>query len=167
MTVHLRTAVWLGILAPALLACPQGTDSAVDRVDALADSLAALSDAVGAQVDLTPGDSAYSVLRIDVGSIALTLDAIAPAGAGSRVTVSIGNLTSAVIDGLEATVSWGTGTADGSDAVIQGQSRRVSIAKPFPSGAWTQTSFVLDGVPPAQIGFLRIAEASATGIRLR
>ena len=168
MTVLLRFRLPLAIVVPAILGCqPQTDDATTDRLDALSDSLAALSDAVGAEVDLTPGDSAYAVLRIDIGSIAVTLDALAPYGSGSRVSMTLGNLTSAGIDGLAATVSWGIPSSDGENSVVQGHSRRVTLSKSLPPGAWTKVSFALDSVPPNQIGFLRLGEASATSIRLR
>ena len=158
----------LAIVFPVILGCqPQGDDAAGTRLDALGDSLAALSTAVGAEVDLTPGDSAYSVLRIDIGSIAVTLDALAPYGSGSRISMTLGTPTSAGIDGLAATVSWGVPNAGGENSVAQGHSRRLTLAKSLPPGAWTKISFALDSVPPDQIGFLRLSEASATSIRLR
>jgi uncharacterized protein DUF3251 len=168
MTTLLRLCLRAAILVPAILGCqPQTDGGASDRLVALGDSLAALSDAVGAEVDLTPGESAYSVLRIDIGSIAVTLDALAPYGSGSRVSMTLGNLTSAGIDGLAATVSWGLPSSAGEHSVVQGHSRRLTLSNSLPSGAWTKVSFALDSVPPDQIGFLRLGEASATSIRLR
>jgi hypothetical protein len=167
MTRFARFALPLAMFVPILGCQPQGADAASDRLDALGDSLAALSTALGAEVDLTPGDSAYAVLRIDIGSVAVTLDALAPYGSGSRVTMTLGNLTSAGIDGLAATVSWGIPTSGGENTVPPGHSRRLTLSKSLPPGAWTKVSFALDSIPPDQIGFLRLAEASATSIRLR
>ncbi|MBU3055800.1 MAG: DUF3251 domain-containing protein [Pseudomonas indica] len=42
----------------------------------------------------------------------------------------------------------------------------MSFAETFRSGAWTNVSVVLEGTPPAELGFVRIRNVSHTGIAL-
>lgn len=150
-----------------LLACsPKDSDSIDSRIEALEDSVAALTDALGTSVDLKPEDESFSVLRMDIGSLALTLDTILPYGVGSQLMLTVANLTSAEIDGLAGTVWWGIPGADGTHEVAEQRSRPLLLSQSLPPGVWTRVTFALDSVPPDQIRFLRVAEVSATSLRL-
>lgn len=160
--------LYASLLLLPLSACDPGESEALeDRITALEDSLATLTEAIGASVDLRPGDGTYEVLRIHAGSLVLTLDSIVAAGTGSRISLRLGNLTSAEIDEVVGFVGWGVPEADGSHVVTERRSRQFTFDQVFAPGAWTAVTFVLDSVPPAAIGFLRFSDARATGIRLQ
>ena len=164
----LRTRLFPGALFLfTIAACsPPDDDSADERLEALEDSVVVLAEALNATVDLKPGEDAFSVLRMDVGSLAITLDTVAPYDLGSRLELMVGNLTSAQINQLVATIWWGIPQEDGLHAIAERRSRALTLAQPLPPGAWTRVSFALDSVPPEQIGFIRLSNASATSIQL-
>jgi hypothetical protein len=83
------------------------------------------------------------------------------------VTLKFGNVLSSAIDGLTATIEWGRvndkGVADNSSA----KSKDVPFNQTLQEGAWTEIPVVLEGLPPAELGFVRLSKIHHTGIRLR
>ena len=55
---------------------------------------------------LTPGAEGYSVVRADLGALTVKIDNVEPYANGSRITLQIGNLTSATINGAKAKMDW-------------------------------------------------------------
>jgi hypothetical protein len=47
------------------------------------------------------------------------------------------------------------------------KSRVVTIAQSLEPGYWNDARLVLDGVPPARFGFLRVKQLTHGGLRLR
>lgn len=167
MRPSITSQLSLLLAVSSLIACsPRDTASADDRLEALEDSVTVLKDALRATVDLKPGDGSFSVLRLDVGSLAITLDSVRSYSGGSILALSVANLTSAEIDGLVGTMGWGIPLSDGTHSVDERRSRPLNLSQPLPPGTWTRISIALDSVPPDQIGFLRLGEASATSLRL-
>jgi hypothetical protein len=78
-----------------------------------------------------------------------------------------GNVLSSAIDGLTATIEWGRvndrGVADNTSA----KSREMTFNQTLQGGAWTSIPVVLEGLPPAELGFVRVSKIHHTGIRLR
>lgn len=153
-------------LATFIACSPKDTPSADQRIDALEDSVTTLAEALRATVDLKPGDGSFSVLRLDVGSLAISLDSVVSNGEGSLLALTVANLTSAEISGIVGTLGWGIPEADGTHSVDERHSRPLNLVQALPPGAWTRLSMTLDSVPPDHIHFLRLSEASASGIRL-
>ena len=58
-------------------------------------------------VYLTPGSDKYSIVKSDLGILTVSIQNIVPYANGSKVTLQFGNLSSATIDGLKATLEWG------------------------------------------------------------
>ncbi len=167
MDLLTRSRSSVPLLLTALLGCLGKPDPNLDsRIEALEDSLAILTEAVAATVDLKPGDASFSVLRLDVGSLALNLDSVTPYGQGSLLGFSIANLTSAEIDGLAGTLWWGIPEADGTHPVDERRSHGLILSQPLPAGAWVDVMVSLESVPPQQIGFVRLSQVSATSIRV-
>jgi outer membrane murein-binding lipoprotein Lpp len=115
-------------------------------------------------VRLTPGSDGYSVVRSNLGPMTVKFDNVQPYANGSRVTLRFGNLTSASIDGLTATASWGKDNSDPGKAV---GTREVKFKDTLRSGAWTTTSIVLEKIPPSELAFLTLSEISHDAISLR
>jgi hypothetical protein len=114
---------------------------------------------------LTPGSDGYSILRADIGTLTVNLVDVQPYANGSRITLKIGNTTSASIDGAKATVEWGS-VVNGMPENDSTKSRVVTIAEALESGRWTNVRVVLEGAPPAALGFVRIRDVTHSGIRL-
>jgi hypothetical protein len=116
---------------------------------------------------LTPGAEGYSTVRFDLGVLTIQLDDVKPYANGSKVTLRFGNVLSSAIDGLIATIEWGRvnekGIADNSSA----KSKEMTFNQTLQGGAWTETPVVLEGIPPAELGFVRVSKIRHTGIRLQ
>jgi outer membrane murein-binding lipoprotein Lpp len=115
---------------------------------------------------LTPGDEGYSVVKTDFGPLTVTLEDIKPYANGSRVSLKFGNPTSATLTDVSATVEWGSVDEKGSPRINEGKSKELPFNKSFQAGHWTTAEVVLDGIPPANLGFIRIRDLKNKGIRL-
>ncbi len=116
---------------------------------------------------LTPGADGYTVLRGDLGMMTVSLQNIEAYANGSRVTLQFGNLTSATINGAKVKVEWGTVDAKGIPDNVAAKSRDLTFTQSLGSGKWTNTQVVLEGVPPTDLGFVRVREFGHSGISLQ
>jgi hypothetical protein len=118
-------------------------------------------------VYLTPGSTGYSVIRCDLGFLTVSLDNIQTYANGSRVTLQLGNLTNATINGAKASLEWGRTNEKGLPRLdAASRSREVTINRSLRPGAWTTVPVVLEGVPPSELGFVRVKSITHTGISL-
>lgn len=115
---------------------------------------------------LKPGDAGYSALRHDLGIVTVEISDVKPYANGSKVKLKFGNLTSARIDGLKATLDWGK-LEKGMPENDKAKSREVTFSASLAPGAWTVTEVVLEGVPPTELGFVRLKDVSHRGIGLK
>jgi hypothetical protein len=115
---------------------------------------------------LTPGSEGYAIVQTDLGRMTVSLENIQPYANGSRVTLCFGNLTSATVNDVKLKLEWGSVDAKGSPKNESARSRDVSFTQSLRAGAWTNVSVVLDGVPPQDLGFVRVKQISHTGISL-
>jgi hypothetical protein len=115
---------------------------------------------------LTPGSEGYSVIKSDLGYLTVQLANVQPYANGTRVTLRIGNLTSARINGAKATLEWGRVDERGNPKNDEAQSRDIRFNESLRAGAWTEVPVVLEGVPPQEFGFVRVRDLSHAGIRL-
>ena len=115
---------------------------------------------------LTPGDSGYNVVAFDLGKLTVSLEDVQPYANGSRVALQFGNLTAATVNGAKAKLEWGNVDKDGSPKNDTAKSREVTFEKSLSAGSWTTVAIVLEGVPPSELGFVRVKEVSHRGISL-
>ena len=118
------------------------------------------------QAFLRPGAEGYIVARTDLGNMAFKLHDVQAYANGSRVVLLIGNLTAAGVDGLTAKLEWGNVTETGAPKEDTIRSRSVKFNEELRSGGWTQVRVVLEGVSPAELGFVRVKEVGHTAIKL-
>jgi hypothetical protein len=116
---------------------------------------------------LKPGDQGYSAVRFDLGIVTVKIADIKPYASGSKVSLEFGNLSSARIDGLKAQIEWGKMNERGFPSSDGPKSQEFKFNSSLSPGAWTQTVVVLDSIPPADLGFIRLKNISHTGIVLR
>jgi hypothetical protein len=116
-------------------------------------------------VQIRPGDEGYAALRIDLGTLLVNVGEVRADGAGSLVTLNFGNLTAARIQGLVATLEWGRIDDIGQPA--EGASREVRFDTSLAPGTWTAAAVRLDGVPPAQVGYLRLKSVRHRAVQLQ
>ncbi len=129
-------------------------------------SLQRLAASLSGVAFLTPGADGYSTIEMDLGKLTVSLENVQPYANGSRVTLHFGNTLAATINGVKATIEWGPVNQAGmplNDAV---HSKEVTFNEPFQTGRWTSVNVVLEGTPPAELGFVRIRGMTHTGIRL-
>jgi len=115
---------------------------------------------------LTPGDQGYSMMKTDYGVITVTLSDVRPYASGSNVTLTFGNVTSATMTDVKATIDWGTVDAKGAPNNDDAKSKEVDFVRPLRAGAWTRLDVVLDGVPTTNLGFVRVHDLTNRGIEL-
>jgi outer membrane murein-binding lipoprotein Lpp len=115
---------------------------------------------------LTPGSDGYSILDTDVGRMTISMKDVQPYADGSKVTLQFGNLTSATVDGVKATVEWGSNEKGFLDYMSSLRFREVAFTQSLRSGAWTSIPIVLEGIPPTQLGFVRVTKIAHTGVSL-
>jgi len=116
---------------------------------------------------LTPGSDGYSVVKSDLGNLTVSIANIQPYANGSKITLLFGNLTAATIDGLKTKLEWGSVDKSGMPNNAEAKSRDVSFNEPLISGSWTKSDVVLEGIPPADLGFVRLRDVGHRGVRLR
>ncbi|ATE64018.1 DUF3251 domain-containing protein [Rhizorhabdus dicambivorans] len=144
------------LLLPALSGCGK-TD---ERLKALEDRIGKLEQTAASRqtVTLKPGAAGYGLLESDMGRIAVTIANIEPYAGGSRVTLDFGNPSAARLSGMKARIEWGGNDAKGLPmAPTQAQSMAFTAPEPLPPGSWKQYVIDLPGVPPTQLGWLRVS----------
>lgn len=117
-------------------------------------------------VYMTNANGGYQVVKSNVGVLAVSLENIQPYANGSKIIMSFGNLTSAKITGVSAKIEWGPVDDKGMPIDSPNRSRRIKLSEEMLSGRWTFTSAVLEGIQPADVGFVRLSEIKNTGLTL-
>lgn len=115
---------------------------------------------------LTPGADGYSTVQTDFGKITVSLENVQPYANGSRVTLQFGNISSATLTGVKATIEWGKVAAKGGPDTESQRSREVTFTPSFRAGSWTNIPVVLDGIPSTELGFVRVKDVTNRGISL-
>jgi hypothetical protein len=139
-----------------------------ERIKAVevANSLDDLAEDRTSMAYLTPGAEGYSVVRMDLGHLTFQLTNVEAYASGSRVTFRVGNVTSATMNRVKATLEWRSVDENGSPGDEAARSRAVEFSRTLGAGAWTSVPVVLEGVPPPQLGFVRVKDVSHAGISL-
>lgn len=115
---------------------------------------------------LKPGAPGYSLIKGNFGMAAASLEDVKPFANGSKVTLEIGNLTSATIEGFGAQMDWGATDEKGTPINKSGQTKRIDFTQPIRAGSWARADFVVEKVAPRELGFIRLRDASHRGIKL-
>lgn len=116
---------------------------------------------------LTPGTDNYDIIDAGIGRLTISLDNVQPFANGSKVTLKIGNPTSATIDGVEADLEWGTVDKTGIPVNDTAKVKHVTFNEVLRAGAWTNVSCVLENTLPTELGFIRVKELSHSSIKLQ
>lgn len=116
---------------------------------------------------LTPGSEGYSLIKSDLGNLTVSIVNVLPYANGSKITLQFGNLTSATIDGLKTKLEWGPVDKDGMPKNAATKFRDVVFNESLASGSWTNSDVVLEGIPPTDLGFVKLQNVTHRGVRLR
>jgi hypothetical protein len=151
------TTLCVLMLLPALTACGSKTEERLKTIEARLAKVEQAADAHKA-ITLKPGGSGYSMIDGDMGRIAVAIANIEPYASGSRVVLDFGNPTAARLSGLKAKIEWGSNDAKGLPmAATSTQSLLFTAPEPLPPGSWKQYTVDLAGVPPTQLGWVRVS----------
>jgi hypothetical protein len=115
---------------------------------------------------LRPSDQGYSAVKFDLGIMTVRLTDVKPYANGSRVTLQFGNISGATIDGLKAKVDWGRVDEKGVALAEGEKTREITFEKKLMGSSWTSVPVTLEGVPPEQLGYVRVSDVSHSGILL-
>jgi outer membrane murein-binding lipoprotein Lpp len=115
---------------------------------------------------LTPGSTGYSVIKIDLGYVTVSLEDIKPYANGSRVALRFGNPTNAILTDMSATLEWGAVDSKGAPLNAEAKSKEIPFVKSFRPGSWNTIDVVLEGIPPTNLGFVRVKDVKNKGIQL-
>jgi hypothetical protein len=111
---------------------------------------------------LTPGGEGYQAIEYTLGTLTVSLEDVRPYANGTRVILNFGNPTAAIVTGVSMDLEWGQRANDASTT----KSRHITLPDDFRAGSWNRVPVVLDGVPPADFGFVRVNNFQNTGIKL-
>jgi hypothetical protein len=67
----------------------------------------------------------------------------------------------------KTTLEWGKVDEKGLPENDKAKSRDVTFNEALPAGAWTISDLILDGIPPSELGFVRLKQVTHRGIGLR
>ena len=115
---------------------------------------------------LTLGSEGYSLIKTDLGNLTVSIVNVLPYANGSKITLQFGNLTSATIDGLKTKLEWGPVDKEGMPMNEKTKSRDVVFNESLISGSWTNSDVVLEGIPPTDLGFVKLQNVTHRGVRL-
>lgn len=116
---------------------------------------------------LQADDSGYSTVRYDLGVLTVQLSDVQPYANGSRVVLRFGNPLYTAVNGLKARIEWGHAKKNGSPDNESARSKDITLNETLQPGAWTNVPIVLDGIPPAQLDFVRLRNVAHTSIVLK
>lgn len=140
----------------------QALEEQKKELDTERDAVGHILDA-GETVTLKPTNQGYDALWHDLGVFAVELSEVTPTLTGSRVKLRVGNVTGATVNNVEAKIEWG----QDSEESPAPYSERMSLGRALPPAAWSEVSLDLEGVPPPQLGYVRITELSIGSVSLR
>lgn len=115
---------------------------------------------------LRPGDAGYSPVRFDLGVLTVEMADVKPYANGSKINLRFGNTLSSSISGLKVTLDWGRVDEKGVAENETAKSKEFTFTEALRSGTWTTIPVVLDGLPPTELGFVRVRDVAHTGISL-
>lgn len=116
---------------------------------------------------LNTGSTNFSPIKTDVGTITVNIADIQPFANGSKVTLAFGNPLNANLSSIKFTVDYGS--LDENGAVIDGteKSKEIKLAESFNAGSWIKSPIVLEGLPFAELGYIRVHDFTISSIALR
>lgn len=114
---------------------------------------------------LSAADGGYSLVRADIGMLAMKIEDMAPYADGTKVTLSIGNPSNVTIRGLKTTIEWKDPDATETNSLAH-ESKVVTFSNDLRPGSWTKVDVVLPKVKPEQLSQLSFSDFSHGSISL-
>jgi len=95
------------------------------------------------------------------------LEDVQPYANGSKVMLQFGNFTSGSFANVKAEIDWGSVDEKGNPSSTTQKTKDIELVKSLGPGAWTSEEMILENVPPAALGFVRIHDLTTDHIALR
>jgi hypothetical protein len=108
----------------------------------------------------------FGFLPSDVGSLALSVQNVEPYADGSRVSLRVGNTSSATITELGLKLQWGPTGPDGKPDFTASHDGEREFVNILPS-SWNMRTINLPGTPPNKLGWIDLRSPDVKGISLR
>ncbi len=115
---------------------------------------------------LTPGSDGYSIVETELGKVLVRLDFIKQYANGSVVLIWFGNISSVAIVEAVAELEWGKTDFNGN--VVDGANRTMEfrVSDYMKPATWTKIPFILEGIPPTELGFVRVKSIKNATVKL-
>jgi hypothetical protein len=159
-----------------LLGCNQGGTGNTAQVSARLDSLISEIqkneelEKFFASMDkvafLKPSDEGFSTIVTSLGTITVSLENVSPYANGSRVTLTLGNVTSATINRLKMKIDWGKTDEKGYTIDVSEKTKKFTAPNPIRPGYWNKVQVILEDIPPTDLGYVRVSDVEIGGINL-
>jgi uncharacterized protein YerC len=124
--------------------------------------LESLEDRYNSQ-DFDPTDSTYQRVdaRYGFGSFAISVHDVRAFGDGVRLTLHVGNLTTAGFYGVKLRLKYGPRSPHGSESFTAWKesikSKDIALTEEIQAGHWTPVTVTLPGIAPDHFGYLNVS----------
>lgn len=115
---------------------------------------------------LKVSEKEFTTVPTSYGPMTASIDDVAAYANGSRVTLSIGNLSAATMRNCKVLVDWGASDGEGNPIRSPTRISYLNLEGDLPRGAFTEKRINLANVPPAQLGWVHVADISCDRIVL-
>ena len=115
---------------------------------------------------LRPGAQGFSTINLEIGSVTVSMTNVQEYANGSKATLRFGNPHTAQINKVSFDVDYGPLNDSGSLIENQKKTKKITIMDPLRRATWTETTIVLEGIMPAQLGEIKIYNPTFEGIEL-
>jgi hypothetical protein len=162
------------LIAGCLTGCSEGTAETSAAISGQKEIIEQIEARVAAlegsqpdyDTDLKLGDGGYSIVPSSFGNLTAQMTNVDSQGSGSRVSLRIGNPSGATLSNVKIYASWGKLDEKGSPIRPAISESEFRLSKDIPAGTWTNHTVVIDGIKPADLGYLHISTLSSDSIKL-
>ncbi len=115
---------------------------------------------------LTVGTSEFQPIKTYIGTITVNIADIQPFANGSKATLVFGNPLYADLTKVKFQIDYGTLDKDSNIKEGSEKTKEVTVPQDIKGGSWNKVHVILEGLPTAELGYLRIHGFEAEQIRL-
>lgn len=119
----------------------------------------------GTQAFIKIAESSFVMTRADFGNVAVSIENVADYASGSKVTLNLGNTTSASIGGLTAKLTWGKLDSKGFPVDLK-KTKNESFTESLPAGSWKRYEVILPNTSAKEVEFLIVSDFKSSTIEL-
>lgn len=153
--------------APSAVPSDQGVSTSdFDELKQKVERLEGRLEAADPSAVLKLSNKGFSVIPTDVGRLTLEMKKTEAVGAGTKVTLTIGNPTSAKITEMELFGWWSKVSPAGEIQEPVTFPSPLKIDEDCRPGSWCKGTVILDGVKPADLGALGITSIAISSMTL-